>query len=120
ELGGVRKRHLLDGDGLIQAFSFGPDGRVRYRNRFVRTAKFQREQQAGRFVLPTWSTRAPGGILKNFGHRIQTQAGVTVFCKHGRLYAFDEIGLPYGLNPKDLETLSEQHLGPPDQKLDFK
>lgn len=120
ELGGVRKRHLLDGDGLIQAFSFGPDGRVRYRNRFVRTAKFQREQQAGRFVLPTWSTRAPGGILKNFGHRIQTQAGVTVFCKHGQLYAFDEIGLPYGLNPKDLETLSEQHLGPPDQKLDFK
>ncbi len=120
ELGGVRKRHLLDGDGLIQAFDFLAGGQVRYRNRFVRTSKFLLEQKAGRFVLPTWSTPAPGGILKNIGHRIRSQAGVTVFCKQGRLYAFDEVGLPYGLDPDSLDTLGEQHLGPADKTLDFK
>lgn len=87
------------------------NGRVRYRNRFVRTRKFELERRAGRFVLPTWPTRAPGGILKNMGHRIRSQAGVTVYCKQGRLYAFDEVGLPYGLDPDTLETLGEQHLG---------
>lgn len=118
--GGLRKRHLLDGDGMIQAFTFGADGRVRYRNRFVRTHKFQLEQQAGRFVLPTWSTLARGGLFKNMGHRIQSQAGVTVFHKHDGLFAFDEVGLPWKVDPDSLETVGEQHLGPESQTLDFK
>ena len=78
ELGGIRKQHLLDGDGLIQAFEFA-DNKVRYRSRFVGTPKYAHESQAGHFIYPTWSTLAPGGILANLGNRIQCQAGVTVF-----------------------------------------
>src|SRR5512142_3043014 len=37
--GGLRKRTLLDGDGMVQSFCFHKEG-VRYRNRFVRTPKF--------------------------------------------------------------------------------
>ncbi len=119
ELGGVRKTHLLDGDGMIQAFDFS-DGRVRYRNRFVRTKKFLDESRAGRFVLPTWTTRAPGGFWSNMGNKLKSQAGVTVVSRADRLYAFDEVGLPYGLDPVSLETQGEQQVGSPQGKADYK
>lgn len=119
ELGWVRKTHLLDGDGMIQAFDFF-GGRVRYRNRFVRTQKFLQEEQAGRFVLPTWTTRAPGGIWRNIGNKIKSQAGVTVVARPDRLYAFDEVDLPYGLNPDTLETLGEEPVGAPNVRASYK
>jgi len=119
ELGGARKRHLLDGDGMIQAFDFA-QGRVRYRNRFVRTRKYQAEQDAGRFVMPTWTTRAPGGMVRNVGNKIRSQAGVTVTLKNDCLYAFDEVGLPYGLDPDTLETWGERQVGPAGMHIDYK
>lgn len=119
ELGGVRKRHLLDGDGMIQAFDF-EDGKVRYRNRFVRTRKYMIERAAGRFVTPTWTTRAPGGMVRNVGNKIRSQAGVTTLVKNNCLYAFDEVGLPYGVDPDTLDTLGEQRIGPPELRTDYK
>ncbi len=119
DLGGTRKSHLLDGDGMIQALDFSA-GKVRYRNRFVRTEKYLAEEQAGRALLPTWTTRAPGGIFRNMGNRIKSQAGVTTQVKNGCLYAFDEVGLPYGLDPDTLETRGEQQVGPADISIDYK
>lgn len=110
--GGLRKRNLLDGDGMVQSFRF--DGRgVFYRNRFVRTRKFLDEEAAGRFVHQSWSTQAPGGLAANFmgGGGIAGQAGITVFPWRGRLYAFDECALPYELDPDTLETYGESTLG---------
>ena len=110
--GGLRKRSLLDGDGLIQRFHFHDQG-VRFRNRFVRTPKFVAEEAAGRFLYPTWSTLAPGGLWNNFWGpaRIRSQAGVTVFPWQGRLYAFDESSLPFEMDPVTLETHGESRLG---------
>lgn len=119
DLGGIRKTHLLDGDGMIQAFDFR-EGTVRYRNRFVRTEKYIAEEDAKRLLLPTWTTRAPGGILRNMGNKIKSQAGVTTQVKNGCLYAFDEVGLPYGLDPDTLETRGQQQIGSPDFKVDYK
>ncbi|MSM39608.1 MAG: dioxygenase [Geobacter sp.] len=119
--GGLRKRSLLDGDGLIQRFHFH-DGGVRFRCRFVQTPKFREEAAAGRFLFPTWSTLAPGGIWNNFWGpgRIRSQAGVTVFPWQGRLYAFDESSLPFALDPDTLETLGESRLGvPPETPVIF-
>jgi all-trans-8'-apo-beta-carotenal 15,15'-oxygenase len=99
---GYRKRNLLDGDGMIRAFDF-LDGRVRFRNRFIRTEKFLEEEAAGRFLYPTWTTRAPRW-LGNLGFPVKSQAGVTVLHKERRLFAFDEVGDPYVLDPKTLET----------------
>lgn len=114
--GGLRKRSLLDGDGLIQRFHFHAGG-VRFRCRFVRTPKYQEEAAAGRFLFPTWSTLAPGGIVHNFWGpgRIRSQAGVTVFPWRGRLYAFDESSLPFALDPTTLETIGESRLGVPQE-----
>ena len=55
--GGLRKRMLLDGDGMLQAYQFR-NGRVRFRTRFVRTTKYVAEEAAGRFLSRTWSTHA--------------------------------------------------------------
>lgn len=109
--GGLRKRNLLDGDGMVQSFRFHDVG-VHYRNRFVRTEKYLAEQAAGRFIYPSWSTQAPGGLWANFMRiGINGQAGITVFPWRGRLYAFDECSLPYELDPETLETAGVSRLG---------
>ncbi|GAA0997271.1 hypothetical protein GCM10009551_064590 [Nocardiopsis tropica] len=46
EAGGFYARHLFDGDGMVAKFSL-QGGKLRYRNRYVRTPKYQREE-AGR------------------------------------------------------------------------
>jgi all-trans-8'-apo-beta-carotenal 15,15'-oxygenase len=113
--GGLRKRNLLDGDGMVQSFRFHDTG-VQYRNRFVRTEKFLVEQAADRFVYPSWSTQAPGGFWANFlgAGKLTGQAGITVFPWQGKLYAFDECALPYELDPESLETSGISRLGLPD------
>ncbi|MGE0483694.1 MAG: carotenoid oxygenase family protein [Gammaproteobacteria bacterium] len=104
--GSVRKRHLLDGDGYVQALRLG-DGTPRYRARFVATDKYRAEQAAGRYLYPTWSTRVPGNWLGNVGNRVRTQAGVAVVMRGGRLFAFDDTGQPWELDPDSLATLGE-------------
>jgi all-trans-8'-apo-beta-carotenal 15,15'-oxygenase len=104
ERANYRKRNLLDGDGMIQCFDF-TDGSVRYRNRFVRTDKFVAEEAAGAYLHPTWTTRAPGGLLANLGARIPSQAGVTTLVRDGRLLALDEIEPLHALDPATLDTL---------------
>jgi all-trans-8'-apo-beta-carotenal 15,15'-oxygenase len=113
ERNGLRKRCLIDGDGMIQAFEF-KNGIVRFRNRFVRTRKYSEESRQGRFLFPSWSTLPPGGPLANwFGSGIPSQAGITVIATSGKLYAFDELQKPYEIDPSTLETLRETTLAMP-------
>jgi len=111
---GLRRRTVLDGDGMVQSFTFHDRG-VRYRNRFVRTKRFVEEEKVERFLYPTWCTQAPGGLPANFwrGGEVTSQAGVTVYRMNDRLYAFDEGSLPYELDPVTLETIGETSLGQP-------
>lgn len=120
ERGGLRKPHLLDGDGLVQRLSF-EDGAVHYQNAFVRTAKFIAEEKAGTFRFATWSMRRPGGVLANLGGgSIHSQAGVTVYPFKNTLYALDEISPAYGVDPRTLETIGEQALGDPAREFMIK
>jgi len=119
ERGGVRKHHLLDGDGMIQAFDF-LDGKVRYRNRFVQTKKYREEAAAERYRYSTWSTLAPGGMWSNLGGAGTSQAGVTTLVKDGRLLAFDEINPPYALDPATLATQGSFAVEPGKPSFDYK
>ena len=47
ERGGVKIKHMLDGDGLVQRLNFSKDG-VSYKNQFVRTAKIMSEEAVGK------------------------------------------------------------------------
>lgn len=109
--GGFRKRHLLDGDGMIRATTFS-EGRARFRNHFVRTAKYEAEQKAGAFLYPTWATPAPGFFENIPCIPSRSQAGITPVVKDGVLYAFDELGPPYGLDPVGLN--GEREIDPYD------
>jgi len=114
ERDGVRKRTILDGDGMVQQFRFHDRG-VHYRTRFVQTEKYRAESVAGKFIYPSWSTQAPGGFLKNFWitEGIKSQAGITVYLVNGRLYTFDESSFPYEMDPVTLATIGETSLGIP-------
>lgn len=108
---GVRKRCILDGDGMLQAFKIF-DGRVHFQNKFVRTEKYVEESAAGKFIYATWSTQAPGGVMANFlGGRVKSQAGITAVVRNEELYAFDEFQQPYRLDPDTLETKGYARLG---------
>lgn len=108
----MRKRALLDGDGMVQAFRFHEKG-VSYLSRFVRTKKFIKEEKAESFIFPTLSTQAPGGLFSNMfaAGDIQVQAGITVIKWQGKLYAFDEHKSPYTLDPHTIETIGQDKLG---------
>ena len=103
ERDGFSKRTILDGDGMIRATSF-TDGKVRFRNRFIRTTKYMEEQSAGAFLYPTWTTPAPGFSANIPCMPRRSQAGVTPVIKAGVLYAFDELGGPYRVDPVTLDT----------------
>ena len=103
ERNGVKKKHLLDGDGYIQALSI-KDQKATYKSRFVQTEKFVAEEQAKKFLTPTWSTLAPKTLTRNLGARVLPQAGVTVVKRGDSLIAFDDIGKPYELDWQTLET----------------
>ena len=120
ERNGVRKRMVTDGDGLIRSYDIA-DGQVHFKSRFVRTTKFREEEAAGRYRYATWSTRSPGGIWRNIGAtRRRSQAEATVFERHGKLLAFDEVGLPWALDPLTLATTSRYQIGAPSDRPAFK
>ncbi|PMS38132.1 all-trans-8'-apo-beta-carotenal 15,15'-oxygenase [Trinickia symbiotica] len=100
---GFSKRTILDGDGMIRATRFS-DGGVRFRNRFVRTTKYVAEESAGEFLYPTWTTPAPGFFSNIPCIPSRSQAGVTPVVKGGVLYAFDEVGGPYPIDPRTLDA----------------
>lgn len=111
ERGNLRKRNLLDGDGMVQSFSF--DGQqVKYKNKFVQTPKFIKEQEKNKFIYATWTTQAPGGRLNNlFAPLSQSQAGVSVMRVKNRLYALEDSQTPFELDPETLETIKSSDLG---------
>ncbi len=103
-IGGLRYRHLLDGDGMLRSLRF-EDGRIHFKNRFVRSRKFCEEQQASAALFRTFGTRFPGDRLNQQGIGIESPVNVSAWRFGGRLLAFGEQGLPWELDPLTLETL---------------
>jgi len=103
ERGGLRKPHLLDGDGLVQRLSFA-NGKVHYRNAFVRTSKFIAEKR------PILSASRPGrcgvrAACSPISAAVRSLAGRRDGLSFNDiLYAFDEISPAYGVDPQTLET----------------
>jgi carotenoid cleavage dioxygenase-like enzyme len=87
--------HWFIGDGMVHAFSF-EDGGVRYSNRWVRTAKFVAEREAGRPLL-TGFGGAPEGLNSGV-------ANTNILAHGGRLLALEEAHAPIELDPATLAT----------------
>jgi carotenoid cleavage dioxygenase-like enzyme len=99
---GFRYRHWFDGDGLIHGWKIG-DGGISHRARFVATRKFQREERAGRFLLPAAGTRVPDavGIRNSDDLNVANTALVT---HAGELYALWEGGSAHRLDAETLQS----------------
>ena len=48
--------HWFSGDGMLHGFTL-QDGRASYRNRWIRTAKWEAEHAAGRSLISGYSVR---------------------------------------------------------------
>lgn len=107
DIHGTPIRHPFDGDGMISAFTFTPEGRVHFRNRYVRTAAYVAEQQAKKpLYRGVFGTQKPGGWLANaFDLRLKNIANTNVIYWGGKLLALWEAAEPYRLDPQTLDTV---------------
>ncbi|MBV8592994.1 MAG: carotenoid oxygenase family protein [Caulobacteraceae bacterium] len=91
--------HWFGGDGMIHGFFVG-DGKVRYRNRFVRTPKWRSENEAGRRLFGTFGnpmTTDPSVLGLDSG-----VANTNIVWHAGRLLALEEAHAPFELDPDTL------------------
>ena len=92
--------HWFTGDGMIHGF-FVEDGQVKYRNRYVRTPKWELEHAAGRALFGGFDPRAadPSAAGTDGG-----AANTNIVWHAGHLMALIESHKPTELDPITLET----------------
>ncbi|MGK7944275.1 MAG: carotenoid oxygenase family protein [Microcystaceae cyanobacterium] len=107
EVQGTPLTHPFDGDGMIGAFSFTGDGKVHFRNRFVKTEGYVAEQAQGKMLYRgVFGAGKPGGLLNNiFDLKIKNIANTNVIYWGDKLLALWEAALPHRLDPATLETI---------------
>ncbi len=91
--------HWFAGDGMIYAFSFA-DGKVSYRNRFVRTPRWELEHAAGRSLFGNFGnplTTDPSALAEDSG-----VANTNIVWHAGRLLALEEAHQPFEIDPLTL------------------
>ncbi|MFQ3585163.1 MAG: carotenoid oxygenase family protein [Cyanobacteriota bacterium] len=103
--GGERVGHWFDGDGAILAVHFR-SGQATGLYRYVQTAGYQAEEQAGRYLFGGYGMRA-----KRLGQAPKNAANTSVLALPDRLLALWEAGSPHQLDPDSLTTLGLDPLG---------
>ena len=94
--------HWFAGDGMVHGF-YVADGKVRYRNRYVRTPRWQTEHAAGRSLFGTFGnpmTTEPSVIGQDSG-----VANTNIVWHAGRLLALEEAHEPFAMDAASLESL---------------
>lgn len=93
--------HMFSGDGMVHAFRFD-DGRVSYHNRWVRTAKFEREWAAGKALYGTFGNPASSDpSVRGTPYNV---ANTNVLYHGGRLLALEEFNPPFELDARTLAS----------------
>jgi carotenoid cleavage dioxygenase-like enzyme len=103
ERAGTRYEHWFDGDGMVHAWQIGAGG-ISHHARMVGTAKYLREQQIGRFVVPAAGTRIDGAEQIRNNDSMNT-ANTSVMRLGDRLFALWEGGSAIELDRHDLHTI---------------
>ncbi|WP_159918142.1 carotenoid oxygenase family protein [Pantoea sp. 18069] len=94
--------HAYDGDGMLHAVRFDR-GRVSYRNRWIRTAGLQAEQQAGQAL---WQGIKEPPRADTPHEPLKNTSNTDVKYHAGRLLTmWYRSGMPYAVDPASLQTL---------------
>ena len=104
ERGGQSVGHWFDGDGAVLAVHFGERGATGV-YRYVQTAGYQQEQQAGKYLLANYGMMAAGAWWQRFGKGIKNAANTSVLALPDKLLALWEGGQPHALDLETLETI---------------
>ncbi len=102
--------HWFDGDGGILGVQF-KDGQAQGRYRYVQTAGWQQEEQAGHYVLAGYGMQAPGAWWTRFNKAVKHVANTSVLALPDKLLALWEGGMPYALDLNTLDTIGLDDLG---------
>jgi carotenoid cleavage dioxygenase-like enzyme len=92
--------HWFAGDGMIHAFNIA-DGKVSYRNRYVRTPKYELEHAAGKALFGTF-----GNPMTSDASTMGKDSGVAntnIIWHAGRLLALEEGHQPFEIDPLTLD-----------------
>jgi all-trans-8'-apo-beta-carotenal 15,15'-oxygenase len=106
-VGGQQYGHWFDGPGMISAVTF-VDGKAHFRNRYVRTPRFEKDHAQGKICSRGFGTQVEGGLLANFLRPMANPANTSLSWHAGKLCAFYEGGQPYRLDPADLHTVGKE------------
>lgn len=98
--------HWFDGDGMLHGVRL-QDGKASYRNRWVRTEKFQKERTAGKSLYPGLIDPVKITEMSPPANRANT----ALVHHAGKLLALFEAGLPYEVRLADLETVGPYSFG---------
>lgn len=111
DIAGIPIHHPFDGDGMISSFAFN-EGKAYFRNRFVQTEAYVKEQEANTILYRgVFGTQKPGGWLNNaFDFKLKNIANTNVIYWGNKLLALWEAAEPYCLDPKTLETIGIDYL----------
>ena len=92
--------HWFTGDGMIHAFQV-ENGKVGYRNRYVRTPKWELEHEHGRALFDGFNPMGadPLAMGKDGG-----VANTNILFHAGHLLALEEGHMPFEMTPKTLES----------------
>jgi carotenoid cleavage dioxygenase-like enzyme len=93
--------HWFVGDGMLHAFHI-ENGRASYRNRWVRTPKWQAEHDAGRALFGGFGRKLPGAPASATADG--GVANTNIIFHGGRLLALEEAHLPTEIEPGTLKT----------------
>lgn len=109
EIGGKKIPQPFDGDGMAALFAFPGNGQAPFvSNRFVRTADYVAEQEAGKMLFRgAFSVGNPSGdgFYNPFDLSIKKVANTGIVAWAGRILALYERDLPYQLAAPDLKTV---------------
>jgi all-trans-8'-apo-beta-carotenal 15,15'-oxygenase len=106
ERDGQRYSHWFDPDGMIQAFKISEKG-ISHHGRFVRTEKFKREEDAGRFLFDGAGSKIEGSFPSR-NNDDGNVANTNIQPFQGELLALWEGGSAHRVDPNTLQTLGKK------------
>ncbi len=103
--------HMFDGDGMLHGVTFG-DGRVSYRNRWIRSRGLGAEVALGHAVYPGLGNVLdfPDAALTGDAGPVKNPANTHIIRHAGHYLALWEGGLPTEVTPQ-LDTIGEYDFG---------
>jgi carotenoid cleavage dioxygenase len=94
--------HWFAGDGMVHGF-YLKEGKVSYRNRWVRTVKWRKEKAAGESLFGAFNPMDADESVQ--GMETDGLANTNIVWHAGKLLALEEAHAPFEMDPATLESI---------------